>query len=257
MLILKFIIWGTIWGVVCNKVIKNKGYDENWFWWGFFFNIIAVIIAFSKPQVQNNSMNSQYDTVLSSVAEEIRVKEYLKDGGWRCIKCNTVNPHYKDRCSCGQTKEKNSNNIITKQIPQTDSEPTLNLKSENEKIELIKKYKELLDMGGITEDEFNQKKEEILSDSLSTKEKNENKMLTKKEKVNGWVCSNCETINSEDAKLCQYCGAVRMISPYKKKVDTNLLDWMCPKCNKINKCYIGRCECGISKSQGKLIKEEI
>lgn len=25
------VIWGIVWGVACNKVIENKGYDENWF----------------------------------------------------------------------------------------------------------------------------------------------------------------------------------------------------------------------------------
>ena len=35
------LIWCIIWGIVVNKVIENKGYQENWFWWGFFFWIFA------------------------------------------------------------------------------------------------------------------------------------------------------------------------------------------------------------------------
>lgn len=34
-IIVYWIIGGVIWGIVCNKVIENKGYRENWFWWGF------------------------------------------------------------------------------------------------------------------------------------------------------------------------------------------------------------------------------
>ncbi len=45
------IIGGIIWGVVVNKVIENKGYEENWFWWGFFFGIFALIVALTKQSV--------------------------------------------------------------------------------------------------------------------------------------------------------------------------------------------------------------
>lgn len=34
--LLGYCIYGTVWGVVVNKVIENKGYQENWFWWGFY-----------------------------------------------------------------------------------------------------------------------------------------------------------------------------------------------------------------------------
>ena len=39
------IIGGIIWGIVVNKVLENKGYKEDWFWWGFFFGILAVLVA--------------------------------------------------------------------------------------------------------------------------------------------------------------------------------------------------------------------
>lgn len=48
------IIWavqGAIWGFATNKIVENKGYDENWFWWGFFFGLIALLVALSKPTV--------------------------------------------------------------------------------------------------------------------------------------------------------------------------------------------------------------
>ena len=50
------IIGGIIWGVVVNKVIENKGYEENWFWWGFFFGIFALIIALTKQSVNTTKV---------------------------------------------------------------------------------------------------------------------------------------------------------------------------------------------------------
>ena len=48
------IMWaiiGSIFGVATNAIIKNRGYSENWFWWGFFFGFIAMIVALSKPAI--------------------------------------------------------------------------------------------------------------------------------------------------------------------------------------------------------------
>ena len=50
------IIGGIIWGIVVNKVIENKGYEENWFWWGFFFGIFALIIALTKQSVNTTKV---------------------------------------------------------------------------------------------------------------------------------------------------------------------------------------------------------
>lgn len=48
--IIGFIIWGVVWGYATKAVINNKGYDDNWFWWGFFFGFIALIVAVAKPE---------------------------------------------------------------------------------------------------------------------------------------------------------------------------------------------------------------
>ena len=46
--ILGLLIYSIIWGVVCKKVIENKGYEENWFWWGFFFGIFAFLCLYQN-----------------------------------------------------------------------------------------------------------------------------------------------------------------------------------------------------------------
>ena len=43
------LVYGIGFGVVTNKVIKNKGYKENWFWWGCLFGVFALIVACTKP----------------------------------------------------------------------------------------------------------------------------------------------------------------------------------------------------------------
>lgn len=88
-----------VWGWAVNKIVKNRGYDENWFWWGFFFGLIALIVALTKPQ-------STYGQYKSAVINE-------------------------DSANCDKFAE-------------------------------VKKYKELMDAGIITEEEFNKKKSEIL-----------------------------------------------------------------------------------------------
>ena len=47
--IIVLIIWALIWGFATKKVVENKGYSENWFWWGLFCGIIAFIVGLTKP----------------------------------------------------------------------------------------------------------------------------------------------------------------------------------------------------------------
>ncbi len=89
---------GVIWGYATKMVLNNRGYDENWFWWGFFLSFIPIIVAFSKPQI----------SVASSTATNV------------------------------------------------DS-------TDNDKFHQVKKCKELLDCGAITEEEFIKKKTELLN----------------------------------------------------------------------------------------------
>ncbi len=49
-----YIIQGSIFGFATKKIIENKGYSENWFWWGFFFGFIAMLVALAKPELYYN-----------------------------------------------------------------------------------------------------------------------------------------------------------------------------------------------------------
>lgn len=48
-ILIVYVIQGVIFGVAVNTIIANKGYHENWFLGGFFFGIIALIVAASRP----------------------------------------------------------------------------------------------------------------------------------------------------------------------------------------------------------------
>lgn len=54
-----YAIYGCIFGAATNAVVRNKGYQENWFWWGFFFGLIALLVALSKP---DRNANRVYQT---------------------------------------------------------------------------------------------------------------------------------------------------------------------------------------------------
>ena len=58
-ILLGTIIWGIVWGIVVNKVVENKGYQENWFWWGFFFGIFALIIALTKQNITSTNHSAK------------------------------------------------------------------------------------------------------------------------------------------------------------------------------------------------------
>lgn len=105
--IIGIIVWCIIWGIVTDKIIKNKGYTENWFWWGFFFGLIAVIVAAAKPT--KSHANSSFP------------------------------------------------------IEEKKADAAVDASDEEKSIKMMKEYKELLDSGVITQEEFEQKKAKILN----------------------------------------------------------------------------------------------
>ena len=137
-------IVGSVFGIATQNIIDNKGYDEKWFWWGFFFGFLAVLVALSKPE--NHAYQSSTPTWMQS-SSNTRDEDVLKQGGWKCT-CGRVNPSYTGTCACGKRKE--------------EKKVSMNTAETKDKFEDIKKYKELLDSGIITEEEFNKKKTELL-----------------------------------------------------------------------------------------------
>ena len=141
------IVVGSVFGIATQSIIDNKGYDEKWFWWGFFFGFIAMLVAISKPE--NHAYEGANPKWMQSSSDS-RDDAILKQGGWRCT-CGRVNSSYTGTCACGKRKEERAS-----------SKQTHKNASADDKFDEIKKYKELLDSGIITEEEFDKKKIELL-----------------------------------------------------------------------------------------------
>ncbi len=142
--VIGIIIWGVIWGAATQTVVDNKGYEENWFWWGFFFGFIALLVALSKPQLYSTGPLSP------QLAREAEERRTMEAGGWKCV-CGRLNPSYTGTCACGRSRQA---------VLAAAAEPAL--ENEGATVRMIKQYKELLDSGAITQEEFEKKKREIL-----------------------------------------------------------------------------------------------
>ncbi len=127
--------------------------------------------------------SSNYQNRVDSV---VRIKADagpINSNEWRCL-CGHANPNYTGTCSCGMRKseainetkrrkeaarelikikaaaEKGGTTIETV----AESPASTKISSEQEKVKLLKEYKELFDNGVISEEEFNAKKASILKD---------------------------------------------------------------------------------------------
>ena len=195
------IIWGIIWGCATNAIIHNKGYDENWFWWGFFFSIIAVIVAATKPENRsrydsssdsgtsylgyNYSNHNSYPTSSSTY---YGVNRTAGPNEWKCNKCGRINPNYTGTCACGTSKydleeeqrkikeaqeeakriaeeekaAKEAEKIAAKMAKESKSAEEIKEHQEIANANAIKEYKKLLDEGIISPEEFDAKKKQLL-----------------------------------------------------------------------------------------------
>lgn len=139
-------IWCFIWGYAAETIIYNKGYIHErtkWFWLGFFFSFIAVIVAATKPEHKN---------AYPAQTTESRV---LQADEWRCS-CGRINKDYAWSCACGRSKSD-----LSKE-PQQRFNKADNTSSRKNSVTAIREYKNLLDDGIITQEEFDAKKKQLL-----------------------------------------------------------------------------------------------
>lgn len=113
--IVVYCIYASVWGFAVQKIVENKGYHENWFWWGFFFGILALLVALTKPDRSMQGRYYQSDSYLNDM-EPVHgsYREFRGTGnmgrisdvpdGWRCPRCDTVNAGYVGTCRCGCEK---------------------------------------------------------------------------------------------------------------------------------------------------------
>lgn len=170
-----------IFGFATKIVIENKGYADNWFWWGFFFGFIALIVACAKPQnIDYSSFSTQpptytshqtsYGSNLSNAANKVHNEQLLANGGWKCS-CGRVQASYVSSCSCGKSKHEVQAAELKKQEEekrqeeqkkQEEAKKQAETMDEISKVAAIKEYKELMDAGIISQEEFEAKKKQLL-----------------------------------------------------------------------------------------------
>ena len=189
------IAYGIVWSIVCAKVIDNKGYDPGpWYLWGFLFGIFAFLVAVTKAPYEK-PVYSGSETSLSRISRE---KDINSGKLWQCPKCKKANANYVTTCTCGTPKQTflytdrkdlekwicvncGTENTIHKVIctcgmkkSENDAKTVAGEKWVNPEspeqldsdkinnLDVLKKYKELLDMEAITQEEYDLKKSELL-----------------------------------------------------------------------------------------------
>ena len=127
-LFIGFIIWGVVWGFATDAIIKNKGYDDNWFWWGFFFGFIATIVAVTKPENQKQAQE------------------------WQSFQLQTEPSNEKTESQ----KEETPKVIFDSTVTRVNTDYIANTELQ------LKDLDELLNKGYVTEAEYQEKKKEII-----------------------------------------------------------------------------------------------
>ncbi len=187
--LISYVIAGVIWGIVTQKVAENKGYYDSSFWWGFFLGLIGLIVVLVRPD-NNRTVYSNDPRYMGNTQQQSRrwyctkcgtenglsntcvtcgerrytgSKTTAPNGGWRCI-CGAVNPAYVGTCGCGLEKGASAPKKASAQpeIPVSPATTNTAQTSSSSKFDEIKAYKELLDCGAITQEEYDKKKSEIL-----------------------------------------------------------------------------------------------
>ena len=148
-----------IFGAITKSINENKGYDGG-FAWGFWLGWIGIIVVACRQPAQvyyPPSPNPSYNSSSSNAP-----------GGWRCT-CGRFHSAYVTSCTCGKAKRdvlspKPAMPVRQPAIPATPAPaPAPAPADETKTIEALKEYKDLLDSGIITQEEFEQKKKTLLS----------------------------------------------------------------------------------------------
>jgi len=162
-------------GFACRAIEKSKGYDDSgaWFLWGTLFNVMALIVVCAKPVNKEGKPKSYTGvprifycpncnaTYGGSKIEELvcpRCKQPLIATTFLREKWQQFSEERKEEL---RLKMREGHGLLgeVEMIP----EKAVDAASAFSPADEIKKYKELLDMGAITQEEFEAKKKQLLN----------------------------------------------------------------------------------------------
>lgn len=194
MALMLLLIWALGWGFITSIVSSNKGYDGG-FWWGFFLGFIGLIVVACRPENKESSYNDgtsqeflcqkqkrteeavsetkkeldtsrekaawlgdNFDNGMLSGTDYARMSNYLK---------SSINTKEKNLGKLKEQAEQLKKESETKEKEATEAkakeEARENAESELLNIQRLKAYKDLLDSGVISQEEFDKKKTELLN----------------------------------------------------------------------------------------------
>ena len=160
-----YLIAGVICGIVCESISKSRGM-EGGFLWGFFLGVIGIIVVAVRPNEGPTPSTITSSHVLYCKKCNM-VYNYDKSS---CVSCNSplletsiLRTDWKDFSADKRTELKEA--FSKGQYIFDGNKPPVNTVSTTiatSGADEIKKYKELLDSGIITQEEFDAKKKQLL-----------------------------------------------------------------------------------------------
>lgn len=174
-------------GWATYAINNHKGYTNNGFWWGFWLGLIGLIVVCCKENISERvyytsapSYNQLPPTTYSN--PNYNPVPYNPQGyapgystpnpgsnGWQCS-CGRFHPPYESSCVCGQTKhtvaaaraEAKKKAELAAAEAEAQKQAAKAAETESDKIAILKQYKELMDNGVLTPEEFEAKKKQLL-----------------------------------------------------------------------------------------------
>lgn len=153
--IIGILVVNIIMGIVSKSINEGKGY-EGGFAWGFWLGILGIIVVACRSTTWE--MPRTYTATPVQTAQTVQDK---KHDPWFCTNCGKKHEIYEFYCDCGQRKldTNSSKNVAERKMEDAEAKE---FQKEEHVIRALKEYKELMDAGIISAEEFEAKKKTLL-----------------------------------------------------------------------------------------------
>ena len=188
-ILIAYLISGVIFGCITRYVATSKGYDSG-FAWGFFLGLIGLLVVGFRPNISETSYAGRSSGAMEGyrMSSSSQMESYTHTPDrtpWHCV-CGTENAGSLDYClNCRRTREEGTmkkvncphcgaSNKEANEMCFACGKPMKEEKQEKltaapvpeaektDGVEVLKKLAELHAQGILTDEEFAQKKQEIL-----------------------------------------------------------------------------------------------